>query len=54
MKTRLFVDMDGVLARFHDEENFAERMYEDGFFTGLKPFDEAIEAVKKFRSISEN
>lgn len=45
--TRLFVDMDGTLARFHDEVQYLERMFEKGFFLGLKPFDEAVEAVNR-------
>ena len=28
---RLFVDMDGTLARFHDEVQYLERMFEKGF-----------------------
>ena len=32
---RIFVDMDGTLARFHDEVGYLERMFEKGFFSGL-------------------
>lgn len=28
MAKRLFVDMDGTLARFHDEVSYLERMWE--------------------------
>ncbi len=45
-KIRIFVDMDGTLARFHDEQLYLERMFEKGFFAGLKPFDNAVEAIK--------
>lgn len=45
-KIRIFVDMDGTLARFHDEQLYLERMFEKGFFIGLKPFDNAVEAIK--------
>ena len=45
-KIRIFVDMDGTLARFHDENLYLERMFEKGFFAGLKPFDNAVEAIK--------
>ena len=38
--------MDGTLARFHDENLYLERMFEKGFFAGLKPFDNAVEAIK--------
>lgn len=45
-KIRIFVDMDGTIARFHDENLYLERMFEKGFFSGLKPFDNAVEAIK--------
>lgn len=51
--TRLFVDMDGTLARFHDEVQYLERMFEKGFFLGLKPFEEAVEAVNNLASMSD-
>ncbi len=38
--------MDGTLARFHDEVNYLERMWEPGFFLGLQPFDTVVEAIK--------
>jgi len=45
-KIRIFVDMDGTLARFHDEQMYLERMFEKGFFSELKPFENAIDAIK--------
>lgn len=45
-KKRLLVDMDGTLARFHDEANYLECMYEKGFFESLKPFDNMLEAIR--------
>ena len=42
---RLYVDMDGTMARFHDEVKYLERMYEDGFFLSLKPFKTVVEAI---------
>lgn len=45
-KKRLFVDMDGTLARFHDEVKYLERMWEKDFFLNLKPFDNMVNAVK--------
>ena len=44
---RLFVDMDGTLARFHDEVQYIERMYEKGFFENLKPFENAVKGIKE-------
>ncbi len=48
MGKRLFIDMDGTLARFHDEVSYLERMWEPGFFRNLQPFDNMIYAVKEF------
>lgn len=45
-KQRIFVDMDGTLARFHDENKYLERMWEEGFFEQLKPFENAVDTVK--------
>ena len=44
---KLYVDMDGTLSRFYDDENCLERMYEDGFFLRLAPFISVVQAVKK-------
>lgn len=45
---RLFVDMDGTLARFHDEALYLERMFEEGFFKNLKPFENMVSGIKEF------
>lgn len=38
--------MDGTLCRFHDtEHNYIERMWEQGFYLNLKPFEELVKAV---------
>ncbi len=50
MAKRLFIDMDGTLAKFHDEVNYLERMWEPGFFRNLQPFDNMVYAVKEFIS----
>lgn len=47
-KKRLFVDMDGTLARFHDQVNYLERMFEKGFFYELEPFENMTEALRLF------
>ncbi len=47
-RTRLFVDMDGTLARFHDEVQYLERMYEPDFFRNLKPFQNAVETIRTY------
>ncbi len=44
---RLFVDMGGTLARFHDEVQYLERMFEKGFFLNFKPFEDAVKAVNR-------
>ncbi len=48
MAKRLFVDMDGTLARFHDQVRYLERMWEPGFFRNLDPFDNMLRGVKAF------
>ena len=51
---RLFVDMDGTLARFHDEVMYLERMFENGFFKNLKPFDNMVMGIKEFINMHPN
>ena len=48
MSKRLFVDMDGTLAKFHDEVSYLERMWEPMFFRNLKPFDQMVFGVREF------
>ena len=47
-KKRLFLDMDGTLARFHDQANYLERMFEKEFFLNLEPFQEMIDGIRLF------
>lgn len=49
MKKRLFLDMDGTLARFHDvDKMFVEAMWQQGFYYNLQPFENMVEGVKLF------
>lgn len=49
MSKRLFLDMDGTLARFHDvDKTFIEAMWQQGFYVGLEPFENMVEAVRIF------
>lgn len=50
-RPRLFVDMDGTLARFHDEAKYLERMYEPGFFVSLGPFENTVKTVREVKRI---
>lgn len=50
---RLYVDMDGTLARFHDEVKCLERMYEKEFFLNLKPFWSIVNAIEYLASEGE-
>lgn len=53
MKKRLFLDIDGTLAQFHDvDKTFIEAMWTQGFYTSLKPFDNLVNGIKLF--IKEN
>lgn len=47
MERTLYVDMDGTIARFHDEPGYLERMSEKDFFFKLKAFDYAVEGIKR-------
>ena len=47
-KKRLFVDMDGTLARFHDQIGYLERMYEKDFFLSLEPFHNMVAGIRQF------
>lgn len=48
-KSRLFIDLDGTVARFYDASpNYLERMYEKGYFRNLQPYEEMTEGIKLF------
>ena len=47
MKKRLFVDMDGTVARFYEDNLCLEKMYEAEFFSKLMPYQSMVEAVKR-------
>lgn len=41
-KSRLFIDLDGTVARFYDASpNYLEQMYEKGYFRNLQPEGQA-------------
>ena len=46
-RVKIYIDMDGTIARFHDENLYLERMFEKGFFRDLKPFENAVSAIKE-------
>ena len=48
MNKRLFLDMDGTLAKFHDEDKYLERMFEKGFFKNLAPFENLVDSIIDF------
>ncbi len=46
MPKRVYIDMDGTLCRFHDvEHKYIERMWEQGFYLNLQPFEEFLKAI---------
>ena len=48
VKTKaLCVDMDGTIAKIHEEFNYLERITEKGFFNSLKPYKETIQIIKE-------
>lgn len=44
-KSRLFIDLDGTLAKFQSV-NTMETLYEEGYFLNLEPIQNVIDAVK--------
>lgn len=48
-KPRVFIDIDGTLARFHDvDKHFIEAMWQEGFYRELKPFENMVEGAALF------
>lgn len=45
---RLFIDMDGTVARFYESKHCIEEMTEKGFFKNLKPYKKVLAGLKKF------
>ena len=45
---KLFCDMDGVIARFYDEQNYLEAMYEEGFFESLGVYNRMVSGLNRF------
>lgn len=48
MTKRLFIDMDGTIARFYAHSKYEEAMFEPGFFKNLKPYRKVILGLKMF------
>ncbi|MDQ0363249.1 5' nucleotidase, NT5C type [Breznakia pachnodae] len=42
---RVFVDMDGVLARFNNQISSMEVLYEKGYYSSLEPLENVVKAV---------
>lgn len=52
MKTiRLYVDMDGTIAKFYHHKQYLEKMHEQGYFANLKPYA-MLKAIKQLASKS--
>lgn len=47
-KKRIYVDMDGTIAKFHKDKNFLKRMYEPGYFRHLEPYANVIKMISEF------
>lgn len=45
---RIFVDMDGTIARFYEADDCLEKMYERGFFANLRPYEKMIKILERF------
>lgn len=45
-KPRLFVDMDGTLAKFNNQISSEEQLYEKGYFFNLEPQMDVVDAIR--------
>lgn len=43
---RVFIDMDGTLSRFYEDEAWPEKFRNPGYFLNLRPYDEMVEAAR--------
>jgi len=41
----LYIDMDGTVAKFYEDEHCVENMYEPDFFFKLKPYENFVQAI---------
>lgn len=51
---KIFIDMDGTIARFYEADDCLEKMYEPGFFKDLKPYKKAIKLIDKLHDKGYN
>lgn len=48
-RIKLYVDMDGTLYRFHDENHdYIKKMWQPGFYRNLQPFKQFVGGLKTF------
>lgn len=52
-KTNIFIDMDGTLARFYEQDDCLKRMYEKGFFENLRPYKKALKMAQQIKVFAE-
>lgn len=45
-KKKIFIDMDGVLARFYENPDCLERYHDKGFFVNLRAYENMLGAVR--------
>lgn len=48
--TRIFFDMDGTLAQFHNEPNWRKRMGDENFYKNLAPYTNLLKAASLLAS----
>ena len=49
-KKNLFIDMDGVLAEWREDQT-AKDTYRKGYFENLRPYSNVVDAVKQIISL---
>lgn len=51
---RYFVDMDGTIARFYEDEACLEKMFERGYFENLRSYEKLVADIRKLIKCGKN
>lgn len=47
-----FFDLDGTLARFYEDKNWAIKFQKEGYFIGLKPYEKFVKIVEYLHRVN--
>lgn len=48
MRKKLFLDMDGTIAKFYEDADCLELMFMPGFFVNLRPYFNVVDGIRVF------